>query len=282
MSRGGRRMRDIERRMRELDRLDAKHGLGAALSRQRSPKDWRKWVVPLATLGLTLVLFLAVPGIAPVSVRNAFGLGPHRLGRPPTVEAHGAYKFMAKQTGSGSQPVTWDPCRPIHYQVNTAGGPHDAVALVASAISDVSEATGLKFEYDGVSSARPRWTSSYLPFLASHRPVLVSWATESEVSQLAGPVAGIGGSLPQPARGGRLRYVTGGVTLDSASFATMSRQRDGAALERAIVLHELGHLVGLAHVSDESELMNADNVGLLDYGPGDREGLAQLGAGPCF
>jgi hypothetical protein len=72
------------------------------------------------------------------------------------------------------------------------------------------------------------------------------------------------------------------VTLDSVSFAAMSRQRGGAAFERAIVLHELGHLVGLAHVSDQSELMNADNVGLLDYGPGDREGLAQLGAGPCF
>ena len=132
-------MRDIERRMRELDRLDAKYGLGAALSRQRTPKDWRRWVAPLATLGLTLVLLLAVPGIAPVSLRNAFGLGPHRLGRLPPVEANGAYKFMAKQTGTGFQPVTWDPCRPIHYQVNTAGGPRDAVALVASAISEVSE-----------------------------------------------------------------------------------------------------------------------------------------------
>ena len=41
----------------------------------------------------------------------------------------------------------------------------------------------------------------------------------------------------------------------------MNRQPSGRAFERAIVLHELGHLVGLAHVSDQSELMNADNVG---------------------
>ncbi len=79
-----------------------------------------------------------------------------------------------------------------------------------------------------------------------------------------------------------LHYVTGGVTLDSASFAAMRQRPDGPALQRAIVLHELGHLVGLAHASDQTELMNADNDGRLDYGPGDREGLAKLGAGPCL
>ena len=81
------------------------------------------------------------------------------------------------------------------------GGPHDAVDLVTCAISDVSRRTGLKFEYDGLTGARPRWKSSSLPFFAAHRPALVSWAIESEV-ELAGRVAGIGGSLPQPARDG--------------------------------------------------------------------------------
>jgi hypothetical protein len=189
---------------------------------------------------------------------------------------------MSKQAGTGSEPVTWDPCRPIHYEVNIAGGPPDAGAVVAGAIRDVSQATGLKFEYDGLTDARPRWRSSDLPFSATHHPVLISWATESEVSQLAGRVAGIGGSLPQRARNGRLRYVSGGVTLDAASFTAMNQRPDGRALERAIVLHELGHLVGLAHVPDHAELMYADNVGQLDYGPGDREGLAKLGAAPCF
>ncbi len=282
MSRRGRRQRDTERRLRELDRLDAKYGLGAPLSRQRVPKDWRKIVVPVAALALTLVTVVAVPGLAPVSLRSAFGLGPHRLGHPPAVDTSGAYSFVVKQTGTGSQPVTWDPCKPIHYEVNIADGPPDAVGLVDGAISDVSRATGLTFENDGLTDARPRWKSSDLPFLAAHRPVLISWATESEVSQLAGRVAGIGGSLPQPARDGRLHYVTGGVTLDSASFAAMNQRPDRRALQRAIVLHELGHLVGLAHVSDQTELMNADNDGQLDYGPGDREGLAKLGSGPCF
>lgn len=38
------------------------------------------------------------------------------------------------------------------------------------------------------------------------------------------------------------------------------------------VLCELGHLLGLDHVPDSAELMNGHNLGLLDYGPGDRAG----------
>lgn len=47
------------------------------------------------------------------------------------------------------------------------------------------------------------------------------------------------------------------------------------------VLCELGHLLGLDHVPDSAELMNGHNLGLLDYGPGDRAGLAKIGNGRC-
>ena len=49
----------------------------------------------------------------------------------------------------------------------------------------------------------------------------------------------------------------------------------------AIVLHELAHVVGLAHVSEPMELMFADNTGQVTFGPGDLEGLARLGSLPC-
>jgi hypothetical protein len=273
--------REIERRLRELDRLDAAYGLGAA-PRPRRGRDWRTIAGFVITVVLLLAVVAIVPGLVPVTVLNAFGLGPHRLGHPPVVEDAGARAFLVHQPGSSSNPVTWDPCRPIHYEVNVAGGPGDALGLVTAAISDVSRATGLRFDYDGPTDARPQWKSSSLPLLAKRRPVLVSWDTASEVPQLAGRVAGIGGALPQPARDTRLRFVSGGVTLDSAAFAVMETEPNGRALERAIVLHELGHLVGLAHVSDPTELMYADNVGQLDYGPGDLAGLAELGSGPCF
>jgi hypothetical protein len=57
---------------------------------------------------------------------------------------------------------------------------------------------------------------------------------------------------------------------------------DGRAAARAIVMHELGHLVGLQHVAAPDQLMYERNVGQHDFGSGDREGLRQLGLGPCF
>jgi hypothetical protein len=50
---------------------------------------------------------------------------------------------------------------------------------------------------------------------------------------------------------------------------------------RAIVMHELGHVVGLAHVDDRGELMYADSVGQKTFGPGDLTGLGALGRGRC-
>jgi hypothetical protein len=79
----------------------------------------------------------------------------------------------------------------------------------------------------------------------------------------------------------RSTYVTGSVSLDTSDFETILARPDGEAEARAIVMHELGHVVGLAHVDDPAQLMNADNVGLTNFGPGDLAGLALLGKGRC-
>ncbi|HEY4631062.1 MAG TPA: matrixin family metalloprotease [Blastococcus sp.] len=56
----------------------------------------------------------------------------------------------------------------------------------------------------------------------------------------------------------------------------------GAETARGIVLHELGHLVGLAHVEDGEQLMYPQaRREVSDFAPGDLTGLAVLGAGPC-
>jgi hypothetical protein len=80
---------------------------------------------------------------------------------------------------------------------------------------------------------------------------------------------------------GRTRFVTGTVTLDVDAFDVIPHQLRGEAAAQAIVDHEFGHLVGLDHVDDPGELMNADNLGRTTWGPGDLAGLSRLGRGRC-
>jgi predicted Zn-dependent protease len=75
-------------------------------------------------------------------------------------------------------------------------------------------------------------------------------------------------------------YVTGHVVLDHDDAVNQLNRGDRAYLV-ALVMHELGHLVGLGHVQDGREVMNEVSVEALDWGPGDRSALAAVGHGRC-
>jgi hypothetical protein len=76
--------------------------------------------------------------------------------------------------------------------------------------------------------------------------------------------------------------VTGTVSLDATELPELLEDPDDVPVVRAIVLHELGHLVGLAHVDDDTQLMYPEaQRAVTDYADGDLTGLARLGAGPC-
>jgi hypothetical protein len=245
-----------------------------AQSRHRDPV--RALLLAVIIVCGAVLLVLLLPGAVPADLRSRLGVGG-----PATARA-GSYAFLAHQPGDPRSPVTYSPCSAVRIQVNPAGGPVDAVALVQRAMSRVGAATGLRLEYAGLSTARPQWKSAYLPALAqSDAPVLVSWATPEEVQQLDGDVAGIGGSVWVREGNAQRHYVTGGVTLDAGAFQLLAQRPDGDAEEEAIILHEFGHLVGLAHVNDPAELMYAHNIGRTDFGPGDLAGLALLGEGTC-
>lgn len=227
---------------------------------------------------------IAVPSLLPTPLRDLVGLGPERLGEPPHPTGSGPYAFLATQPGDRDRPVGYDPCERIPIRVNLAGAPSGSLDLVKQAIGVVEGATGLRFDYQGTSSARPRWHAETVPVILGRpqaAPVLVSWATAEEVGALAGRVAGVGGSVAIADSNGEQRYVTGGITLDADAFAAIDAGGSGKAEELAIVLHEFGHLVGLGHVADDGELMNAENTGQLGFGPGDLVGLAKIGSIDC-
>jgi hypothetical protein len=232
----------------------------------------------VATVALLAAFVVFHPSSQAETLRALIGLGRERvLPAPAVVSSGGAYVFAATQPGS-SAPVGWDPCSPVPYAVNPDGMPAGSRPMLERAIARISSATGLAFKDDGDTDRRP-FTGSLVE-LGGARPVVIGWATAEEFPELDGPVAGIGGAAAEEGAQGRAYYVTGGVVLDTEAFTDAIVARQPRILE-AVVVHELAHVIGLAHVDEPLELMFADNTGQIDLGPGDREGLARLGSVPC-
>jgi hypothetical protein len=195
----------------------------------------------------------------------------------------GAYGFMISQD-DGTTPVAYDPCRPIHYVVRPDNAPFGGDQLIADAVARISAVTGLRFVDDGVTDeSLGDHREPFQPDRYGDRwaPVLITWETVAEQPDFAAAVAGLGGSLPVSVGDGPKVYVTGAVELDAGQFVQVLARPGGPADARAIVLHELAHVLGLAHVDDPTQLMYPEQSDVVDFAAGDLTGLAQLGAGAC-
>lgn len=285
-----RRKKEMLRRLRELDRIDAAYGLGASAYSPPPARGGRGHGSGTAvTVGLTVAIVAVVVALGTSGVtratRDLLGFGPEPLAEVPLLsEGDGSYAFMMTQPGTSRQPVAYDPCRRIEVVVNPEDAPSSWKDLVETAMRHVEEWSGLKLELVGETDEEPsgeRPLKDPARYGEGYSPVLVSWADDDEIPGLAGDVAGLGGSAAITMLG-RSVFVTGQVTLDEDVFEQLQRRPDGKAQAQAIIDHEFGHVVGLDHVDDPGELMDADNTGQLTWGPGDRAGLSRLGRGRCF
>ncbi len=240
----------------------------------------RERTVTVLSVVITLILLAGYVTFSDSAISNRLRslVGADERFLPPVdAGSSGPYAFLNTQRGS-DRPVGFNPCRQISYVVNPASAPDGWQRHVEQAITEVSARTGLEFVDEGTTDDRD--FSTRIRDGGSPEPVIIAWADEDEVGDLADDVAGVGG--PTMVSLGQLRaYVSGSVVLDTDATDRFAEDRDGDAFQVALLLHELGHLVGLDHVDDATELMYADAITRPDYGPGDRAGLAQLGAIPC-
>ncbi len=216
----------------------------------------------------TLVLALLLP-VALVVVL---------LVRTPGADPAPGYAFSMTMDGG---PVAYTSCRPVQVAVYPAGGPSGAFELASAAVSRAASASGLQLVVMGpYGGAAPNWNFEAAPVEADD-PISISWQDGDAIAELTDHVAGLGGSRYLDYPGGRRRLIAGTIALSRDYYRYLDEVGDRDQ-QLAVLLHELGHVLGLDHVDNPDELMNDDNLGLTAYGPGDLAGLRRLGNGPCF
>jgi hypothetical protein len=188
-----------------------------------------------------------------------------------------AHAFMA------SPRWQWDSCRTITWKFNRAGSPKGGLKQVRGAIARVHAATGLEFVYAGRTRQTPRFQG------VKGTDVIVGWLGRKAFTRKYGSMVGIAGATY--ATGWKLpdgtsvsRAVRGGVVLNARWKPNLRNGFGRGYTWGEVVMHELGHVVGLDHVRNDTQLM-FDTVtgGAARWGAGDLNGFRKLGdAGGCL
>lgn len=227
-----------------------------------SAADWRPAavrVVALSVLGAAALYF----GVHLLpQVRSTPPLSPVRQEVAPAPASAGWGPQFLDDLG---RPARIDSCVPTTYAVDLTSAPAGALAVVRAAIRSLEEATGLRFTDQAV--GRPRLLIAWTPAGTSiDGDAVASAVTHTRASPTPrGPVIVSSQILINSGR----TFAEGGAVLHESL--------------RLVLLHELGHAVGLRHVAGSGQVMGAvAHPWLSDYASGDRLGLRILGTGGCL
>ena len=228
---------------------------------------------------------VAVCAILALSM-GALAIAPLFEGTEGTEETGGPGFLFLDRTEQGT-PTRWNPCDPIHYVVNATLAPPGSIEDVHEAVRRVTAATGIEFDYEGATDEESTiYREAYQPDRYGDRwaPVLIAWVDpdDSDIPFESEDRVAAGVAVPViPSTRLEDLYVSGWVAINADDPNPPGFSFPGQ--QGPVILHELGHLMGLGHVRTRGELMHPAGGGVVDFGPGDLEGLRQLGAeGGCF
>ena len=231
-------------------------------------------------LGVPLALLALLLGAA-VFDRHTLTVGH------PSPSGGRGFTFVA--TDFQGDPARWRGCDPIHYVVNLGLAPAGAMDDVREAVGRVSEASGITFVFDGRTSELPseeRGTQVPGRYGDRFAPVLIAWtepgSTDLPTGNVVTDYVGMARPLEDPAAP-KPTLVTGWVAIRSDEIQGMGFH--GPYSEGLVLMHELGHIVGMGHSTSPENVMYSGafpDLSVSSWGPGDVAGLHVLGRqGSC-
>lgn len=224
---------------------------------------------------------VVVAAILVVAVAIAFGANAFFSVAPSVFRSAGdrdEHAFLQSHPDGG--PVRYDPCSPLRYVINRESAPEGAVADLRTAIAQFEDAMDVDFVFDGYTEEVPSSDRPiYQPDAYSKKdwaPILIAWVPPDQLLQPDDQAVGAAGSTYIENSRDQFVYVTGMVTFNAEAKLLPGFELGDSWGD--VALHELGHLVGLAHVDDDNQVMYPDvTAGEARLGAGDLAGLERLG-----
>ncbi len=200
----------------------------------------------------------------------------------PRPEVEGAFRFLERV---GGVPVRWDPCEPITYALNTAGASSPIRPDLQEAFRRVTRATGIRFRPVGATKESFIGAYNRMRYRGVIRKaaLILIWVDHGDYTAILRTLRD-----PRPSiafaktmaglYAHRDQYFGGIIVMDDD--ATSRRGFGFRYAHGSVLLHELGHIIGLDHVRDPDQLMYSGrhpNFRVKTFGTGDLEGLRRLG-----
>jgi hypothetical protein len=195
--------------------------------------------------------------------------------------------------------IRWNPCQAaVTYAVNprlagkTPAARESAVSDLREAVRRVGNRTGINFRFVGRTTEIPKDTS-HQSWSDRQRAaeIVVAWVNQSRPKTRTNLMSNSGGGYGSGVGGWMMRGWTdsdghwhaaigrGFVVINSAQNSLYKPGYGSGMTRGALLLHELGHAMGLGHVGTTREIMYPT---MLDrsfsmYKSGDRTGLKKVG-----
>jgi hypothetical protein len=204
------------------------------------------------TAAATVLALAMVPAVpAALTPTHAAPASAAVVARPATADG----RFELTSTVDPTQPMRWLACRPIEYRIDPTDMPAGGVATVRHAMGIIAAQTAVRFRYAGRTAHTFDSTTH-----AATPTIYISFTGQAHAAGQtfggAGGEIGVGGPAASwySAGGRTVEAITYGRVLLSSRF---SAPRTGAGVTwQALILHEVGHALDLAHRGGATSIMH--------------------------